>query len=356
MEYVNINSLTTIYTTPTKIREELLSKFDSITSPDHIIATDNLELLRGQDLVQSALECGQTLVPLRRASYIKETDGFPKRILLELTSKCNSDCTMCPRTVLDRKEQHMDTLLAKEVIKQLAEIGISGLWLYNIGETMLHPDFFEILAYCRTFDTLGPIWLSTNGQILNAEMRKRLLCQPVDILNYSVNAMSEEQYRKISPNLDFYRVQRNLKELVKERNGINQSKPIIRAQMIEIPYVMHEVEIFRKEFGDKVDTVAINKLEVFSQNVDANNSVDSIVNTEILKCNRLEREDFMVFSDGSVTCCDTDFNCTFKLGNVIEKTIKEIYEGDIYQGHMKRYRSGRLHEVELCSRCRDFNL
>jgi len=356
MEYVNIKSLATSYSTPAKTREELLSKYDEITSPDHVIATDSLELLRGQDLVQAANDHGQAIVPLRRASYIKAPRSFPNRVLLELTSKCNSDCTMCPRTVLTRKEQHMDTQLAKEVISQLATVGISGLWLYNIGESLLHPDFIDILAFCRTFDTLGPIWLSTNGQILDAEMRERLLYQPVDILNYSLNAMSEEQYRKISPQTDFYRVQRNFRDLIKEKRRLNQLKPIIRAQMIEIPYVMHEVELFKKEFGNKADTVAFNKLEVFSQNVDASSPEHRIVNKGIPRCNRLEREDFMIFSDGSVTCCDTDFNCTFSLGNVNDQAIKQIYEGEVYQGLIQKYHDGTLHEMELCSRCRDFGL
>jgi radical SAM protein with 4Fe4S-binding SPASM domain len=356
MEYVNINALKTFNNTSFGLREELISKLGPSMSPDHVIATDELELLCGEDLVQSAVKQDQTMLPLRRLSYIKKTNGFPKRILLELTSKCNSFCTMCPRNVLTRKQEHMDTQLAKSAIKQLAEGGISGLWLYNIGESLLHPDFFEILDYCRTFDSLGTIWLSTNGGILDEEMRERLLDQPVDILNYSVNSMSEEQFRKITKNLDFYLVQNNLKAFVKRKKELGKSKPIIRAQMIEIPYVLHEIEDFKREYGQKVDIISINKLEVFSQNVEANNPDEEFVNTSISKCNRLEREDFFIFSDGSVSCCDTDFDCALNIGNIKEQSIKEIYEGEKYQGLIRQYHEGRLHEQKLCSRCRDFDL
>jgi len=78
---------------------------------------------------------------VRRAEQIKQTDRFPKRILLELTTACNSECTTCPRNVLARKIEHMDVDVAKRVINELADVGISGLWLYNIGESLLHPDF-----------------------------------------------------------------------------------------------------------------------------------------------------------------------------------------------------------------------
>lgn len=201
MEYVNIDSLTTEYQTSPGIREKLFSQYDATTPSDHIIATDELELIRGGDLVRSAREQGQALVPLRRASYIKETVNFPKRVILEVTSRCNATCTMCPRNAFTRVKQHMDTELCKRVITELSEVGISGLWLFNLGESLLHPDFFEILDHCRSVGNLGTIWLSTNGTIMQEKMRERILDKPVDILNYSVNSMSAEEFKKVSPNL-----------------------------------------------------------------------------------------------------------------------------------------------------------
>lgn len=357
MEYVNVNALARDYTTPPDVRNRLLERFAPVTPGDTVIATDSLELLRGGDLVEAALAKGEPLVPLRRVSAIRETSRFPKRVLLELTSKCNSFCTMCPRNILTREECHMDTQLAKETIRQLAEVGISGLWLYNIGESLLHPNFFDILGYCRKFDSLGTLWLSTNGEIMHARMREKVLAHPVDVLNYSVNAMSEEGYRHITPNLRFHRVQANLKALIARRAELGQRKPIIRAQMIEIPEVAHEIEEFKQEYGGKADILSINKLEVFSQNVEANTrGSEIVVNRSIPHCNRLEREDFFIFSDGSVSCCDTDFNCVLNIGNVREQSLREIYDGNRYQGLIRQYREGRLHERDLCSRCRDFNL
>lgn len=152
-------------------------------------------------------------------------------------------------------------------------------------------------------------------------------------------------------------MQQNIRDLIRRKKELNKRGPIIRAQMVEIPYVLHEVEDFKKEFGDKADIISINRLEAFSQNVDANNpNGRTILNESIPKCNRLEREDFFVFSNGSVSCCDTDFDCTLNIGNVNEQSVREIYNGAKYQGLIGQYREGRLHKIELCSKCRDFNL
>ncbi len=357
MEYVNIDSLEDGDSLSAEEKSALLEKFDPITPADTAIATGRLELIRGADLVTEARARGKKIVPLRRAESIKPTVRFPKRVLLELTTACNSDCTMCPRNVLTRKIEHMNTGIAKDVIDELAEVGISGLWLYNIGESLLHPDFFEILDHCRKYNTLGPIWLSTNGQILDDDKIEKLLDQPVDILNYSVNAMSSRQFLKIAPALSFETVQNNLKTLIKRKKERGNIKPIIRAQMIEIPSVQNEIEIFLDEYGGEADLLSINKLETFSQNVPANKSAgDRVQNRRISKCNRLDREDFFIFADGSVSCCDTDFNCTLDIGSVHDKSIQEIFDGDAYHEILAAYAEGRLHTLDLCSRCGDFDL
>jgi MoaA/NifB/PqqE/SkfB family radical SAM enzyme len=357
MEYVRIKSLNPSPDIATSVRDQLLNEFGSQLPDDCLITTDGLELLSGEQLLSRARSQGLSLLPLRRVSYTRLTKNFPKRFLLELTNHCNSLCTMCPRNVLNRPLQHMDTVLAKEVIAQLAEAGISGLWLYNIGESLLHPDFFEILDYCAKFNSLGTIWLSTNGEILSEEIIEKILHSSIDILNYSVNAMSEENFKKIAPQLHFHQVHSHFKALLRRKRELGRRRPFIRAQMIKLPYVLHEVDEFISVYGDQADIISINELEVFSQNVATEDGTkELVINERILQCNRLEREDFFIFADGSVSCCDTDFNCALNLGTVKEQTVQEIYNGDAYRDLLTNYRAGRLHEVELCSRCKDFAL
>lgn len=356
MEYVNVDAVKLDGDMEETVRHELLDSLSEALPDDVIVTTDSLELLAGETVLQKARAMGRQLVPLRRVSPMRARAGFPKRVLLELTSRCNSYCTMCPRNVLTRPEMDMDTDVAKRVIREMGEVGLSGLWLYNIGESLLHPDFFEILKVCREYDSLGTIWLSTNGEILDEAVRKRLLETPVDILNFSVNAMTEESFTKVTPNLNFERVQNNLKAIIKERGERDLDKPIIRVQMVEMDFVQEEVERFFDEFGSQADIVSINKLEEFSQNVDQVSSGDIELNERVACCNRLEREDFFVFSNGSVSCCDTDFNCALNIGNVNEATLSEVFSGAAYAELLESYKNGRLHENPLCAKCRDFSL
>lgn len=359
MEFVNINSLRSQAPNLEGQQYGVLGQLGTPPPEGTVVATDTLELLHGHELVEKARVKGERILPLRRLSPVRETDNFPKRVLLELTTHCNSMCTMCPRNVLIRRMQHMDTQLAKEVISQLGEVGLSGLWLYNIGESLLHPDFFEILDFCRQFNSLGTIWLSTNGESLEPDLQEKILASPIDILNYSINSMSAEGFAKIAPPLHFERVRGNLQHLLLRKHERTGKSPLIRVQMIKLPHVLGELEAFKEEYGDKADILSINEWEVFSQNIppaDTGRGTELKVNSAISRCNRLDRGDFFIFSDGSVSCCDTDFNCILNLGNVHEQTVKEIYDGMRYQDLLEKHRNGRLHEVELCSKCLDFTL
>ncbi len=356
MEYVNIDAVRLDGSLDEVSRREFLALAGGTFPEDVVVTTDALELLAGGDVLEKTRSEGRHLAPLRRISRVRGNAVFPKRVLLELTSRCNSYCSMCPRNVLTRPEMDMDTELAKQMIREMGEAGLSGLWLYNIGESLLHPDFFEILKVCREYESLGTIWLSTNGELLDETIRKRLLETPVDILNFSVNAMTEESFAKVSPNLNFERVQGNLREFIRLRDKLDSDKPIIRVQMVEMDFVQEEVESFFIEFGSRADILSVNKLEEFSQNVDQGADHEVKLNERITKCNRLEREDFFIFSDGSVSCCDTDFNCGLNIGNVNEASISEIFAGPIYRALLKTYEEGMLHTNPLCAKCRDFSL
>ena len=169
--------------------------------------------------------------------------------------------------------------------------------------------------------------------------------------------MSARQFSKISPALSFETVQEDLKRLAKRKKELGNKRPIIRAQMIEIPSVLNEIERFYDVYGDEVDLLSVNKRETFYQNVPANTAEEGTVqNRKINKCNCLDREDFFVFADGSVSCCDTDFNCKMNIRNVADKSIQEIFNGDRYQDVLAKYAKGNLHTLDLCSKCGDYEL
>jgi hypothetical protein len=179
---------------------------------------------------------------------------------------------MCPRNILKRPEMDMSAGLARRVIDELDAGGISGLWLYNIGESMLHPDFRSLLAYAGGKRRLGSLWLSTNAQELLPENLDSVLTSGLTFLNVSVNAATAGTYRRVSPGGDYARVLENLERLraAKKSRGMEDSPPWLRLQIIDQPLASGEIDAFLSEFGGLGDVLSVNLLEAFSQNVAAN--------------------------------------------------------------------------------------
>lgn len=298
------------------------------------------------------------LIPIARFNPLfKSKSDFPSRVLLEMTSRCNLNCTMCPRQNLQREKLDMEPGIFKKCVDELDKAGIDGLWLYNIGESILHPDFPELLDYVSSKNNLGPIWHSSNGQELNEYYSSLIINSKVVFMNMSVNAVTPETYNKISPGADWDRMESNFEGFVNLKRKLNRRMPFARIQIIDQECAKGEIDDFLKKYVDAADILSVNALEAFSRDVKTN--VAYAIKRERpdrKSCRRVDRQDLFIFSNGETTFCDTDYNGAFSMGNVKEKTIYEIWNSDFRRKIVEMNKSGRLNEVALCSDCLDFDL
>lgn len=362
MELANIKYITHNDVSVFKNNCNSVPKYSEIKRLEPIIVNDSLMLSTETEnvaLLSDYIKKNYLLVPIRRKNNNKQIQKkhFPSRILLEITSKCNLKCTMCPRNFLKRPEIHMPKEIVFRCIDEIDHFGVEGLWLYNLGEFSLHPDFKEILNYCQTKKRLGSIWISTNGQELTDEIMDLLINSNITFLNYSLNAMSSQSYNLISPNGNYGRLVSNLEKLIAKKEQYKKvgSTPYVRIQMIDQPQVFPEIDTFISEYSKKSEILSINLLEGFSQNVPQNIDYAKQREREVIKyCNRIQRGDCFIFSNGEVSFCDTDFNGVNSLGNIFSSSIQEVWSN--FERIEEINLEGRIEELPLCKNCLDWDL
>ena len=242
-----------------------------------VIVDDFLELNTEEGnvaLLNGYAEKSFSIVPICRRPAQKQEDrpDFPSRVLLEITSKCNLKCVMCPRNVLTRPEIHMPKDAIIRCIDEIDKNRVEGLWLYNIGEALLHPDFEDIFNYCQRKKNLGSVWLSTNGQELSDKMIDFLINSNLTFLNYSLNAMNAKSYDLISPNGNYELLVSNLERLLEKKKKYHKmgTPPWIRVQMVDQPQVFSEIDSFFSYYSGACEILSINCLEAFNKNVSQN--------------------------------------------------------------------------------------
>lgn len=117
----------------------------------------------------------------------------PKRIILELTNKCNLRCIMCAQNHVAFDK----TFLNMGMVKKLSNFFESAdeVTLFGYGEPLLNKEFPEILEFVSQYKNLKT-YLLTNGTVLSkyAEM---IVKKQLTYLSISIDGGTEDTYKKI---------------------------------------------------------------------------------------------------------------------------------------------------------------
>ena len=93
---------------------------------------------------------------------------YPHRIVIELTPQCNLSCSMCPRNYIQTKDGYMSEDLWRRLVDDIAKTKLDTIILpFWHGESLLHPDFIELIQYALNKSLR--IHISTNGNLVTGE-------------------------------------------------------------------------------------------------------------------------------------------------------------------------------------------
>lgn len=188
---------------------------------------------------------------------------MPISINLELTDHCNIACPMCSQA--HRTEAHgvpkrfMSWDIWQKSLQNLRsfpqDVHLCPHWL---GEPTLHPEFERFLQYAFQENTENALFrkfkLHTNG-VLFSQNRSTLLLdlaqssnQEADTFNFvhfSVDAFSEEAYKKVKGADHQKRVFRNIQDFLAEREKRGARNPKITIAFVVQDHNAHEAIDFR---------------------------------------------------------------------------------------------------------------
>ncbi len=131
---------------------------------------------------------------------------------IETTSRCNLRCPSCAHSELEGKGSDMNLENFKKLIDQ--QKGLGKVILYGIGETLLHPDIFEMVRYVKKRGIYTGFF--TNGTLLTERFRSEILKNGQDYLNISIDGASKVSFEKQRAGANFEKVIANVKAFMAE--------------------------------------------------------------------------------------------------------------------------------------------
>jgi MoaA/NifB/PqqE/SkfB family radical SAM enzyme len=279
----------------------------------------------------------------------REIRDYPLLVDLEMASKCNLNCPMCP-TVTDefqelRKETFasglMDFELAKRIIDEVHP-HIFSLRLSWVGEPTLNPNLIKTVKYAKR-KGIKEVSFLTNGTKLHLDYMKKLIEAGLDIMTVSIDGMGEI-YNNIRAPLTFDKTLTKLIKLkeYKEANGI--SKPLIKIQGVW-PAIRPNPGEYYNTFEPLVDMIAFNPL------IDYLHNDEDIVYEPGFSCPQPYQR-VTIAADGRAAMCSNDDLVGMVVGNAWEQSIHDIWHGEgmqrVRQLHAKE---DGFKEIGACRNC-----
>jgi MoaA/NifB/PqqE/SkfB family radical SAM enzyme len=296
---------------------------------------------------------------------------FPPMIILENTTVCNLRCIHCPHgqgfsTWPEYKATFMKWDVYTRAIDQIAENKITLLRFAPAGEALIHPQFIDQVRYAKE-KGVAPLNLTTNGLTLDnpaiengvrhatKTTLERLLELGIDIIDISVDAASRQKYEKIRVGSNYHRVWSNIHRLLYLREKM-KSPTKLMLSIIDQPEAHDEVEEFVRYWRPLVDRVIVRG---YLENLGLTPPKPGTVVEQLNGVKRWPCPQFWkritVNAHGDIRFCVVDWLDKTIIGNVMNDSIRELWQGAEYERQRGCHRGGKYGEAHaICGPCTDW--
>ncbi len=152
---------------------------------------------------------------------------IPRSVKIELTARCNFNCSFCASRQRLRPQGDMDEALYARLVAEIREEGVEELGLFYLGESFLAPWLASAVWYAKKVVGYPYVFLTTNGSLATPERVEACMMNGLDSLKFSFNYADVEQFKKVArvkPRLyhDMHvniQAARGIRDIVERRTG-----------------------------------------------------------------------------------------------------------------------------------------
>ncbi|MGE5390787.1 MAG: radical SAM/SPASM domain-containing protein [Deltaproteobacteria bacterium] len=283
---------------------------------------------------------------------LNECTRFPKYFELETVHACNARCIMC---TIDNWAKADEALMKEDLFRKFAkEVGQYSDWIETIclsrdGEPTLDKTMPQKVKLLKNAG-IKKVTLTTNAQLLTSDFSSRLILSGLDDIMISIDGATRETFERIRRGLSFEKVVNNTLELIRIRDSLD-SPMTIRIRMVILHENQHEVDDFIAFWSGKIQA----KDRVYA--MPAHTWGNQIVITGTSNDKQISEPCVFLFSsmamhvDGKVSLCNADYGIRYPMGDFKHQSIKEIWNGKLYEKVRDLHASGRREEIDMCVGC-----
>jgi radical SAM protein with 4Fe4S-binding SPASM domain len=187
---------------------------------------------------------------------------LPAFVQIEPVGQCNLRCQMCPIQFRHDGPPHGPlAFMPFETFTRLVDgfEGVEELHLQGLGEPLMHPRFFDMVAYA----TAHGVRVTTNSNVtlLNVSRAERMVASGLDTLYVSIDAATPATYERIRVRARWDRVVRNVEGLLTARARQGSARPRLRLVAVAMRQTLPELPaLVRLAHGWSMEAIAVQHL------------------------------------------------------------------------------------------------
>ena len=270
---------------------------------------------------------------------------LPERVLMDLATKCNLRCPMCPvwgsedEAAIDSVEGVMDLEASRRLLDEIM-VAKPLIQPNMYGEPLLAPNLRERIVDMKARGMA--VAMNTNGLTLTEDLAQFFVDQKVDSVMFSIDAVTRPTLRKIRGIDKLEKIETAVFRLLKMRGEADF--PRVGVSFTIQDDNRHEADAFVSRWVGVVDVVRMGIIFVNGTFPDMETP------RERLPCPAVYNT-LPVHNDGTVTVCCLDGFKTTNMGNVFKDGVTAVWQGEDLAKVRYYHETGQWDKVPFCKPC-----
>jgi radical SAM protein with 4Fe4S-binding SPASM domain len=277
--------------------------------------------------------------------------NFPLHLDIELAGICNLRCESCFQNGLIKAPLGiMPFDRFQRIIDEGVKNGLCAAKLQIRGESFLHPQLFDCIAYAKQKGVMD-VQITTNGILLDKDKINKILNSDLDAIILSVDGHHGSSFNQKHNLHNYSVVEQKIKELLAARKRLGKSRPWVRLRA-SIPQcsadALYRTKAFLKSKFPEADIYIVGRIHDFRDDTDS--YPDLHTSYALMPCSYLMQR-LAIFWNGDVTTCCMDYNNQFKLGNLKDQAVEEIWHSLKMRNFRKLHLNSQRKSMPICKHC-----
>jgi radical SAM protein with 4Fe4S-binding SPASM domain len=277
----------------------------------------------------------------------------PIKLWIETSLACNLKCVMCPNKELPGADKgNMDLKLYKKIVSEAAGF-VGDVNIHHRGEPLANPRLGEMIRYA--VDAGLAVRFHTNATLMDEERAREIVDARPDWVSISFDGFQKEIYEEVRKGANFEQTVSNILGFLRARQQAGTHKPYISIERIDFRRYREQAHPQQIErLASEFRVAGLDEIVVKQEfNWTTLDSPERGPSSEYTVCT-FPWYAMVICWDGTVTPCPQDYLAHMVLGNVKDKSIREIWNDEQYR-ELRWKQVNAIETLPLCRKCDRLN-